>query len=166
MENIKLWNGGLRYQLHSSEYSLKCTDLNEDICFKINKADLEKNKNNVIYQKNGSVLSIDKISKIHDDYIVYFTTEGYYQNDYGFLISAVKYTILPSGELYYDINAKCFMDNTECMNYSFSDLNSKKGNEFSFVIPSAIFDKTDVDTIILKDLVILEFINNELKDYI
>ena len=66
LENMKLWNDGLRYQLHSFEYSLKCMDLNEDICFKINKADLEKNK--VIYQKNGSVLKVDKISKVGEDY--------------------------------------------------------------------------------------------------
>ena len=154
IDKIKLMQEGLRYQLFNMNYSISFQTIDSDVNFDIDINKLDSNIHKIIYENDGCTIMIDSIIKENDKYIIYFSSHGTYNQQFGKLITGVEHIILPNKKIEDKIYTSCFIDDIECQNYSFSGLNFKDGDEFSFIIDAKILES--VKKVTLKNLLLIK----------
>lgn len=154
IDKIQLIQNGLRYQLFNMDYSISFETINQEVAITIKKEKLDLMKNEIIYENDGCTITIDSIEKNNENYIMYFSSHGIYNQNSGKLVTGIKHYFSPNKRINDEINVSCFIDNIQCKNNSFSGLNFKDGDEFSFIIDSSILENGE--RIILKNLLLIK----------
>ena len=154
IDKIKLMQEGLRYQLFNMNYSISFQTIDSYVNFDIDINKLDSNIHKIIYENDGCTIMIDSIIKENAKYIIYFSSHGTYNQQFGKLITGVEHKILPNKKIEDKIYTSCFIDDIECQNYSFSGLNFKDGDEFSFIIDAKILES--VKKVTLKNLLLIK----------
>ncbi|WP_286670068.1 hypothetical protein [Thomasclavelia cocleata] len=154
IDKIKLMQEGLRYQLFNMNYSISFQTINSDVCFDIDINNLDSNIHTIIYENDGCTIMIDSIIKKDEKYIIYFSSHGIYDQQQGKLITGVEHKVLSNKKIEDKIYASCFIGNIECQNNSFSGLNFKDGDEFSFIIDAKSLES--VRKVTLKNLLLIK----------
>lgn len=154
IDKIKLMKEGLRYQLFNMNYSISFQTIDSDVNFDINIQNLDSNIHKIIYENDGCTIMIDSIIKKDEEYIIYFSSHGTYNQQLGKLITGVEHNVLSNKKIEDKIHASCFIGNIECQNYSFSGINFKDGDEFSFIIDAKVLENEKKVT--LKNLLLIK----------
>lgn len=154
IDKIQSIQGGLRYQLFNMDYSISFETINQDVAITINKEELDLMRNTIIYENDGCTIMIDSIEKNNEKYIIYFSSHGIYNQNSGKLVSGINHYFSPNKRINDEINALCFIDNVQCQINSFSGLNFKDGDEFSFIIEPEVLENGK--KIILRNLLLIK----------
>lgn len=86
--------------------------------------------------------------------MIYFSSHGTYDQQLSKLIIRVEHKVLPNKKIVDRIYAPCFISNIERQNYSFSRMNFKDRDEFSFIIDVKLLE--NVKRVTLKNLLLIK----------
>lgn len=154
IDKIKLMHEGLRYQLFNMNYLISFQTIDSEVNFDVDIKNLDSNMHKTIYENDGCTIMIDSIIKKDEEYIIYFSSHGTYNQQQGKLITGIEHKVLSNKKIEDKIYASCFIGDVECQNYSFSGLNFKDGDEFSFIIDAKILES--VRKVTLKNLLLIK----------
>lgn len=155
-QRIQVFVDGIQYQLHSYDYKLVQTDI-EDLEVVINMQDIDSNIGEIIKINDKCYLIIDDIRVTNNNYKIYFSSYGFYDYEYGCIVTPTKYYIYQDKNIHYELYSKVFMNGNELYFSSYADINSSESTEFSVLLE--MDNKKGVEVLILKDLNQIELFN-------